>query len=161
MSELELPHTAGCFVCGRENPHGLKLDLRVDPDSGRVTTHFTPLPQHIGFEGIIHGGVLATVVDELMVWAATWKGRRFCVCGELNTRFRHSAHVGRPLRIEAEVEFSRPRLVQAAAKIFDHDNRLIATASGKYIPMPVDQHAQVVATFVQDPASAPAAQRLT
>ena len=81
MPRIELPHTAGCLVCGRDNPHGLHLSLHVDPDSGIVTVDFIPLAEHIGFEGIIHGGVLATVLDEAMVWAATWAGRRFCVCG--------------------------------------------------------------------------------
>jgi acyl-coenzyme A thioesterase PaaI-like protein len=160
MSEMELPHTDGCLVCGRANPHGLRLSLHVDPVSGRVSTRFTPQAEHIGFEGIVHGGVLATVLDEAMVWAATWKGRRFCVCGELVTRFRHSAQVGQPLRIDAEVEFWRPRLVQTVAKVFDDLGRLIATGSGKYVPMPAEHHAAVVKTFVPEPNTAQAAQML-
>ena len=86
MAMIELPHTAGCLVCGRQNPHGLHLHLHVDEATGAVETRFTPSAHHIGFEGIVHGGVLATVLDEAMVWAATWRGRRFCVCGEMNTR---------------------------------------------------------------------------
>ena len=73
---LELPHTSGCLVCGRDNPHGLHLSSFVDPETGVVTTTFTPAPHHIGFESVIHGGVLATVVDELMVWAAIWASQK-------------------------------------------------------------------------------------
>src|SRR5687767_15623921 len=54
---MELPHTAGCLVCGRQNPHGLRLSLDVDESSGVVRVDFTPRPEHIGFEGIVHGGV--------------------------------------------------------------------------------------------------------
>ena len=60
---MELPHTAGCLVCGRQNPHGLGLSLHVDEGSGVVSVEFAPRPEHIGFEGIVHGGVLATVLD--------------------------------------------------------------------------------------------------
>ena len=72
MSSLELPHTAGCVACGPFNPHGLRLSLFVDPQSGIVRTEFTPETAHIGFEAVLHGGVLSTVFDEAMVWAATW-----------------------------------------------------------------------------------------
>src|SRR5258706_4109644 len=111
MATLELPHTPNCLVCGRTNPHGLHLDLHVDPDSGIVTTQLTPTPDHIGFEGIVHGGLLATVLDEAMVWVATWQGKRFCVCGELTVRFKESAQVSGPLIVTAENE-------QGGTKVF-------------------------------------------
>src|SRR5450631_1264408 len=83
MPVLELPHTAGCFVCGRDNPLGLRLCSFVDPDTGNVQTTFTPQPHHIGFDNITHGGILATLLDELMVWSAIWVSRKACVAGEL------------------------------------------------------------------------------
>src|ERR1700710_2015642 len=101
MPTIELPHTHGCLVCGQANPLGLKLHLFVDPASGVVSVEFTPRVEHIGFEGIVHGGVVATVIDEAMVWAATWGGRRFCVCGEMSVRFRQSAQVGQPVLVAA------------------------------------------------------------
>src|SRR5215471_5557878 len=81
----ELPHTPGCLVCGRANPHGLHLSLFVDRNSV-VHTNYTPRPEHIGFSSIVHGGALATVLDEAMVWAATWSYKRFCYCAELTVR---------------------------------------------------------------------------
>src|SRR4051812_40117448 len=95
-TRLQLPHTPGCLVCGRNNDFGLKLSLFVDPATGVVSVDFAAEPQHIGFEGIVHGGLIATVIDEAMVWAATWNGKRFCVCGELSVRFRRPAQVGEP-----------------------------------------------------------------
>src|SRR4051794_34530703 len=111
MATLELPHSLNCLVCGRDNPHGLKLHLLVDDATGEVRCHFTPKAEHVGFEGIVHGGALATVVDEAMVWAATWRGRRFCVCGELTVRYRQPAVVGQTIIIAAKVEFSRFKLI--------------------------------------------------
>src|SRR4029450_2695085 len=96
MGRIELPHTAGCLVCGRQNPHGLKLSLHVD-EGGTGGAEFTPRAEHIGFEGIVHGGVLATVLDEAMVWAATWAGRRVCVAGGMTGRFRRRGTGGGPV----------------------------------------------------------------
>ena len=148
---LQLPRTPGCIACGPQNPHGLHLRMQVDPATARVQTTFIPEPSHIGFENVIHGGVLATVLDELMVWSATWKARRFCLCAELTTRFRHPVAVGQKLEITAEVEFIRPKLVEAVSKIFDSSGTLVATGSGKYIPMTKEQHQQFVKTLIEDP----------
>ncbi|PAW72220.1 MAG: hypothetical protein B9S33_22895, partial [Pedosphaera sp. Tous-C6FEB] len=70
-----LPHTRSCFVCGESNAHGLKL--RFTADGQRVHTWFTPRAEHIGFKGVTHGGILATVLDEIMVWAVAVSTRRF------------------------------------------------------------------------------------
>src|SRR3954447_14503718 len=137
---IELPHTPGCLVCGRENPHGLHLSLHVDPSTGVIAVTFTPGPEHIGFVGIVHGGVVATVLDEAMVWAAIWAGRRACVAGEMTVRFRAGARVGGPVRVEARVDSARARLVQTTGEARDADGNLVATASGKYVPLPEDRH---------------------
>ena len=57
MSKLELPYTRDCFVCGAHNPHGLHLRFRREGDE--VHADFTPQPQHAGFRGIVHGGILS------------------------------------------------------------------------------------------------------
>jgi acyl-coenzyme A thioesterase PaaI-like protein len=158
---LQLPHTAGCLVCGRDNPHGLKLDLHVEPATQLVRVEFTPRPEHIGFEGVVHGGVIATVLDEAMVWCATWAGRRFCVCGELVTRFRKEAAVGRALVVEAKVESNRPRLVTTTAEVRDRETgEVVATGSAKYVPVPPDRNCAFVATLVPDAATDEAARML-
>ena len=157
MATLELPHTAGCLVCGRQNPKGLHLHLHVDESTGAVQTHFTPATEHIGFEGIIHGGILATVLDEAMVWAATWRGRRFCVCGEMTIRFRKAAEVGKPLIIRAAIDSARARIIQTSGEVLDAAGDLLSTASGKYVPLPPARHEAFVATLVDEPATAAAA----
>jgi acyl-coenzyme A thioesterase PaaI-like protein len=153
LMSLYLPHTAGCLVCGKDNPHGLHLNFTVDPTTGVVHTHFTPTSDHIGFSGIAHGGILATVFDEAMVWAASWHGKRFCVCGELTVRFRREAAVGVPLKIAAMITSPRLRLIQTKAVAHDPAGNLIAESCAKYIQMPADRHARMVATLVLDPAT--------
>ena len=157
---LQLPHTTGCLVCGRDNPHGLGLDLYVDEGSGLVRCKFTPTEHHTGFEHIVHGGLLATVVDEAMVWTATWRARRFCLCGEMTVRFRQGAAPGQMLNVEAIVDYSRPKLIETSAKIFDASGRLLTTASGKYIPLTPEQHQAALRSFIDKPETAAAARFL-
>jgi acyl-coenzyme A thioesterase PaaI-like protein len=160
MSSLELPHTAGCVVCGPVNPHGLRLSLFVDSADGTVRTEFTPQLAHIGFEGVLHGGILSTVFDEAMVWAATWSGRRFCLCGELNVRFRAVAAIGQVLAITAKIDTSRPKLIQTRAMAHDAAGGLIAEATGKYVPLSPERNRAFVKTLLDQPATAPAAAEL-
>jgi acyl-coenzyme A thioesterase PaaI-like protein len=151
MSHLELPHTPNCLVCGRSNPHGLHLSLHVDPATGIVTTRLTPTRDHIGFEGIIHGGILATVLDEAMVWAATWSGKRFCVCGELSIRYKQSAVVGETIIVTAAIDQARKKLITTTGEVRRAaDNALLATATAKYVPLPDDRNRAFVATLVPD-----------
>ncbi len=158
---LDLPHTAGCLACGRDNPHGLHLNLQVDPTTGIVRTTYTPTAHHIGFTNIAHGGVLATVFDEAMVWCASWHGKRFCVCGELTVRFRRSAVIGEPLRVESQITSARPRLIVTTSTMRDSSGTLIAEASAKYVPMAVDVHTAMVGTLILAPETAEAAARLS
>jgi uncharacterized protein (TIGR00369 family) len=153
MPLVELPHTPGCLVCGRENPHGLHLHLYVDEATGIVRTRFTPAEHHIGFSGVVHGGVIATVLDEAMVWAATWTGGRFCLCGEMNVRFRDKIIIGQHVDIEASVVERRSRLVKTVGTVFSASGKLLCESSGKYVPLDEAQHRAVVDTFVDEPAT--------
>jgi uncharacterized protein (TIGR00369 family) len=150
MALIELPHTRGCLVCGHDNPHGLHLHLNVDEESGTVTCDFVPAIHHIGFEGIIHGGVLSTVLDEAMVWAATWSGKRFCVCGELNVRFRQSVAVGKPVRVMAKLSAVRSRLIETEGTITDLSGKILVESTGKYVPLSPQRNREFVATLVPE-----------
>jgi len=104
--------------------------------------------------------VLATVLDEAMVWAATWRGRKFCVCGEMTVRFRKAAEVDRPLIIRASVESTRGRMIQASGRVIDQTGDAISTAEGKYLALPGDRHEAFMATLVDEPSTAEAAKIL-
>ena len=157
---LALPHTRGCLVCGHDNPHGLRLRLNVDQETGVVTCEFTPAAHHIGFEGIIHGGLLSTVLDEAMVWAAIWSEKRLCVCGELNVRFRHGVSVGQPLHVEARLTDFRSRLIETSGQITDASGKRLVISSGKYVPLPDARNRQFLESLVVELATADARRAL-
>jgi uncharacterized protein (TIGR00369 family) len=157
---IELPHTAGCLACGPANARGLRLSLFVDPETGIVQTQFTTAIEHIGFEGVTHGGVIATVLDEAMVWAATWAIKRFCLCGEMSVRFRRPAEVDRALTFTARVESVRSKLISTTGDVADGSGRILATATGKYVPLPQEANHQYLQTLLDDPGTREAASLL-
>lgn len=153
MAIAELPHTRGCLVCGRDNPHGIHLHLNVDEATGIVTSQFTPAEHHMGFEGIVHGGLLSTVLDEAMVWAATWSGKRFCVCGELNVRFRQSVEIGQAVSVQATITSVRSRLIETQGFLRNAASQVLAEASGKYVPVSAERNRAVIETLVLEPGT--------
>lgn len=131
----ELPHSHACFVCGESNPLG--LNLRSETDGRTVRVRFSFGPGHVGFRDTVHGGLTATVLDELMSWACTVPTHRFAYCAGLSVRYRAPVRPGRPLTATAElVADHRGRLYEAKSELRDEQGVLLATATGKYVPIP-------------------------
>jgi uncharacterized protein (TIGR00369 family) len=130
----ELPHTHSCFVCGESNPHGLKL--RFHSDGRTVTARFTARVEHIGFKGVVHGGVIATVLDEIMVWACAVNTRRFAFCAELNVRYLNPLSPGQEVIACGElVENRRDRIFLPTGRLVSASGEVHAEATGKYLPI--------------------------
>jgi len=145
----ELPHTRSCFVCGESNPLGLNLRFFADVEG--VQTRFTPRAEHIGFKGVIHGGLLATVLDEVMVWACAVRTRRFAYCAELTVRYLKPVSPGVELTaIGTLVEDCRGRLFQANGELRDSSETVIARATGKYLPIANESVGPLAEDFVGD-----------
>lgn len=131
----ELPHTRSCFVCGEANPLG--LNLRFETDGQRVWAQFTPRGEHMGFKDVIHGGLLATVLDEIMVWACAVRTGRFAYSVEMTVRYHRPARPGERLLLSGELTANRRgRLFEARAGVCNGRNELLAQAMGKYMPIP-------------------------
>lgn len=145
-----LPHTHSCFVCGESNRVG--LNLRFQTDGRSVTTNFTPGPEHIGFKGVVHGGILSTLLDEIMVWACVIGTRRFAFCAELNVRFTNVSRPNETLTASAElVTNRRNRIFEAKGELRTPSGELVATATGKYCPVKDADLQEMARDFVSDP----------
>jgi uncharacterized protein (TIGR00369 family) len=146
----ELPHTKSCFVCGENNPVGLRQ--RFETDGSIVRTRFTPRPEHAGFKGVIHGGILATLLDEIMVWACAVKARKFGFCAEMTVRFQRPAIPGDELLVEAElVTDRRGKIFEAKAEVRNAQGEVLALATGKYMPIRDADFATLQDDMVGDP----------
>ena len=149
----ELPHTHSCFVCGESNALG--LNLRFFADGPTVRTRFTPRPEHIGFKQVVHGGIIATVLDEIMVWACVVQTKRFAYCGELTVRYLQPLQPGEEVLVTGElIANRRDKIFNAKAEFKDAAGRILAAATGKYLPVQAVEVADMATDFAGDPKQA-------
>jgi uncharacterized protein (TIGR00369 family) len=123
------PHN--CFACGELNEIGLHLQLKFAPDS--CWTELTLPDRYEGWEGVIHGGILCTILDEVMGWSLlvrdTWG-----VTARFSIQFHKPVLVGRRLRAEARVTEARRRIQIVAGRIVDAETgEALATAEATYV----------------------------
>jgi acyl-coenzyme A thioesterase PaaI-like protein len=128
------PNSRMCFVCGIDNPIGLKLKFYTD-DEGRCVARFRPGPEHQGYPGHLHGGLISTLLDETMgrvltsqnVWAMT---------GRLEIKFAKPVPLDQELTIVGELARSRSRAYEAKGEIRLPDGPVLVEGSGVYIRIP-------------------------
>jgi uncharacterized protein (TIGR00369 family) len=119
-----------CFACGKANPDGLQLPIRNLP--GHVELDFAVPRKFQGWKDIIHGGIVATILDELCAWAGTNAGFNV-VTAELQVRWRKPLHVDERFHGEGRITGQKGRLLLAESRITTENGTLIAEASGKMI----------------------------
>jgi acyl-coenzyme A thioesterase PaaI-like protein len=142
MDTVKQPNSKHCFVCGRENAYGLKLNF-YETAPGEVIVNYT-VPEHFqGYPGVVHGGIVAAMLDE--VTGRVHMGGdppRFMFTAKLNIRYRKNVPIGQPLRIIGHAGKSKGRMAVATGEIFGPDDELLAEAEALLINVPdqiVDQ----------------------
>jgi acyl-coenzyme A thioesterase PaaI-like protein len=123
-----------CVVCGLENPHGLRIQYVRERD-GAITAEWRPTESWEGFEGIVHGGIVSTVLDEAMSKAVAAMNCE-ALTGELKVRFRRYVVAGENLRIRGWVVAKVKRLVQAEATLTAADGSERAHAWARFLALP-------------------------
>jgi len=120
-----------CFACGPHNPHGLHLtDFHFE--DGQYICHFTPQRHHQGWVGLTHGGIVATLLDEIMT-RMLWEQGVNAMTGELNVRYRQPAATGQSLTVRGWVERKHGKLITAEARVELASGAVAAEAQAKFI----------------------------
>ncbi len=131
---IRLPWSRSCFVCGEANPQGLRAEIYQVGDLIEMT--FVPRRELVGWADVVHGGLIGTVLDELMTWAAIVHGRRAFFAAEITVRFRAPLQPERPCLVRARVSGLRRQVVETESWIEAADGTLVARGSGRYLPAP-------------------------
>ena len=144
------------FVHGLGNRHGLHIQYALerpagdpDPVSGLpphlVVAEWTPDPVlHVGFPGVVHGGLVSAVLDDVM-GRSPLLIRRWVVTARLEVRYRGPAPAGLPLRVEGAMTTVRRRVITAAGRLLRPDGALVAEATGTYLPLTPELEREMVA----------------
>ncbi len=137
------PHA--CFACGELNAHGLHLRLHVAGET--CWTELTLRPDFQGWEGIAHGGIVATVLDEVMAWALASQDA-WGYTAKMSIEYRRPVPIGVPIRGEGRVVDRRRRLLTTTGRLLDPaTGAVFASAEGLYVAAPEARREELKARY--------------
>ena len=136
------PHN--CFACGSLNTHGLQLALHAG--DGRCWTDVVLDRSFEGWEGIAHGGIICTILDEVMAWALVDQDL-WGVTARMGVEFKKPVPIGEPIHGEGRVVEVRRRLVSAEGILTDVDGSILASAEATYVGAPEERKAELKARY--------------
>ncbi len=126
------PHR--CFACGELNDHGLRLAIHTDPAGAWTETTLDSTFQ--GWEAVAHGGIVCTLLDEVMAWAVIGRGT-WGVTARLTVTFRRPIPVGRAIRAEGWVVDENRRAHRAEGRVVDAaTGEVLAAAESTFVAVP-------------------------
>jgi len=137
-----------CFACGDKNPIGMRLHIELG--EGTATTTWTPSADFVGWEDKVHGGLLATLLDEVMAWAPS-SYDSWAVTAEMRIRYRTPANPGETLSARGWVDQRRRRIYHVRGEVRGADGRLIADAEGRFLGASPTQKADLKARYSLPP----------
>ena len=126
-----LPQTQSCFACGHSNPHGLNLKFRKEGD--HMLTDWTPSGHQTGFSNTVHGGLIATVLDEIMAWTCGVIGGRFAYSVDLQIHYTRPLSPGDQVKGIGSILENRKRKIFQTSAVLEVGGEEIASATGKYL----------------------------
>lgn len=128
----EFPGFPNCFVCGKDNPRGLRTSFH--PEGDGVAATFNPDKTLVGYEDAIHGGIISALLDEAIIWACYAKTGRFGVTAELIVRFIKPMLAGNTFQVIGRMVKDMGKLWIAEGEIVHEKYGQIAVVKGKIIP---------------------------
>lgn len=128
-----------CFGCSPKNRCGLKMEFYVNPDSSLVASWLSA-PDHVsGWGNIVHGGIVSTVLDEAMGWAALVILRKLALSKSMSVKFLKPIFLNTERRVEGSVlESKSDREAIMQATIYDGDNEACARSTSEVSLFTVD-----------------------
>lgn len=130
------PNSAGCFVCGLENRFGLAMAF-YSMGPGEVEARYTVPKRYEGYPGTVHGGILASMLDEVVGRVAmTEDPDHFLVTAKLELRYREPAPIGQELRLRGRLERNRGRTTVAHGEVVLANGQVAAEATATLVDHP-------------------------
>jgi uncharacterized protein (TIGR00369 family) len=123
-----------CFGCGPRNPYGLKMKFYSDE---KLVVSWVTVPEHLcGWDNLVHGGVITTILDEIMSWSAIYLLKRFILTKSIRVDFLKPLCVGQRLMAEGSVEsVAGGREASVTGVICDPEGRPCARSRGTFAIM--------------------------
>ncbi len=121
-----------CFCCGKENPIGLKLDIRER--DGIIETELTVRREFQGYKNILHGGFISMLLDEVMAHAAFRKtGKKSVATGKIEVSFKKPIFAGEKIKVYGKVDEEKGKIIKTSGKILNSKSEIAASAKAIFI----------------------------
>jgi uncharacterized protein (TIGR00369 family) len=142
MTKLKNPYASfpghGCFGCSPTNPSGLQMEFYKEEDE--IVCRWDPGEHFQGFHDILHGGIQATMMDEIASWVVFVMLDTAGVTYQLNTRFRKPVMISKgTITIRATLVSQQKRIAEIEARLYDGEKILCAQSQASYFIMPRDK----------------------
>lgn len=131
-------NTKNCFICGVDNPHGLKVEF-YNMENNMVSCLIDFKSEYQSYPGRVHGGIISTLFDELMgrvLWVN--QPNKLAVTTTMSVKFRKPTPYNQKLKAIAYFDKFGSRMYSAIGKLYDENNTLLAEATGNYFIMPAE-----------------------
>ncbi len=146
----KIPKLETCFVCGEKNPFGLNCTFTIT-DKGKVTTKITPHKHYEGYKDIIHGGIIAGLLDEAMGWACASITGRLFFTKRLSVNYIKALPPDIEITVEGEFVNKQGTLAETKGTLKDKDGVVYATAEGEYFILTLGKTKAMLSTFEGNP----------
>ncbi len=124
---MDYSDTQQCFLCGDKNPNGFRMTFHQE--NGDTVSEAIIPTQYQGFDGIVHGGIVATFLDEIMAHAVRKTGQR-AMTGTLTVRFRKPCHTDERIQIRGRIVETNGRIIKTQGEMIQNE---IVVAEGEGI----------------------------
>lgn len=120
-----------CFVCGKDSKTGLKIDFEIIENGARAV--YTPTSEFEGFRGIVHGGILCALLDEIMWKSVNGNTGALTVTARMEVKFKQPARIGETLNIEGSISGQKKRFFETKGVIYGPQGTVLAEATGLFV----------------------------
>jgi uncharacterized protein (TIGR00369 family) len=134
------PNSKMCFVCGLNNPFGLKSSF-LELDNGELVCLFKPREEHQSYPGRLHGGMAAALLDETIGRAILCKYNEtvWGVTIEFTIRYKKPLPISGNLRVVGRITNETSRTFEGTGEILLSDGQVAVEGKGKYMKLPLDK----------------------
>jgi uncharacterized protein (TIGR00369 family) len=131
----KLPGSPGCFVCDNDgsNPRSLRVSLIWSEETKEVHIPIEPDGTWCGYDGVVHGGIVASVFDDAMAWAVRKNVGPWSVTADFRIRYRKPIRAGENYTVKGRVTATRGRRTRTAAQLVDGKGVVFAEADALFI----------------------------
>ena len=130
----EIVKYSGCFICGDKNRIGLKV--KFFQKEGGAAAEFLPKETLEGYKGLLHGGILAALLDEIMIKAVLAKNV-YCVTAEMGIRYKKPVEISDRLSLFGYIQKENGRVFTTGGWAKNQKGEMVAEGEGKYfVPKP-------------------------